>query len=277
MELKITCELCPNKCSLSDGQTGACRARGRRGEKIVPLNYGLITSAALDPIEKKPLQHFHSGSFVLSVGSFGCNLHCPFCQNYEISQSGSEIQYQQATPEALVETALELAGKAPGNLGVAFTYNEPLIGYEFVRDTSKLLHDSGLYSVLVSNGMICEPYWSELLPFIDAMNIDLKGWRQEFYDECGGKLEIVKNNIESAVRVSHVEVTTLIIPGKNDSLEDMHEEAEWLASLSKDIPLHISRYFPRWKSNIPATPVETVYALAQAAREHLNYVYEGNC
>ena len=277
MELKISCELCPNKCSLSEGQAGACRARGMRGGKIVPLNYGRITSAALDPIEKKPLQHFHPGSFILSVGSFGCNLHCPFCQNYEISQSGAKLPHQTVTPEALVETALELAGREPGNLGVAFTYNEPLIGYEFVRDTSKLLQDAGLYSVLVSNGMICEPYWSELLPYIDAMNIDLKGWRQNFYDECGGKLEIVKNNIESAAKVSHVEVTTLIIPGKNDSLEDMHEEAEWLAALSKDIPLHISRYFPRWKSNIPATPVETVYALAQAAREHLNYVYEGNC
>lgn len=277
MEGKVQCDLCPCGCTLADGQNGACRARGNRGGHIVSLNYGCITSAALDPIEKKPLQHFHPGSFILSVGSFGCNLHCPFCQNHEISQGGMELPHQNVTPEALVRLARELADKEPGNLGIAFTYNEPLTGYEFVRDTSVLLHAEGLFSVLVSNGMITEKYWRELLPHIDAMNIDLKGWSQDFYAWCGGDFEIVKRNIALAAEATHIEVTTLVIPGKNDSVEDMKAEAEWLASLSTDIPLHISRYFPRWKSEISATPVETVYHIAEVAREYLMYVYEGNC
>ena len=277
MDDKIVCGLCPNACSLSEGQTGACRGRKRSGRKIVPINYGCITSAALDPIEKKPLQHFHPGSFILSVGSFGCNLHCPFCQNFEISQSGKELPHQLVTAEALAETAREMADKSPGNLGVAFTYNEPLIGYEFVLDTSKLLRNMGLSSVLVSNGMISEEYWRALLPYIDAANIDLKGWTQEFYDWCGGDLATVKRNIALAAGKIHIEVTTLIIPGKNDSVEDMKEEASWLASLSPEIPLHISRYFPRWRSEIPETPVGKIMALAGTAGEYLKYVYTGNC
>lgn len=277
MDDKIICGLCPNACSLSEGQTGACRGRKRSGGKIVPINYGCITSAALDPIEKKPLKHFYPGSFILSVGSFGCNLHCPFCQNFEISQSGKEFPHQPVTAEALAETAREMADKSPGNLGVAFTYNEPLIGYEFVLDTSKLLRNMGLSSVLVSNGMISEEYWRAMLPYIDAANIDLKGWRQEFYDWCGGDLATVKRNIELAAGKIHLEVTTLIIPGMNDSVEDMKEEASWLASLSTEIPLHISRYFPRWRSEIPETPVGKIKELAGTAGEYLKYVYTGNC
>jgi pyruvate formate lyase activating enzyme len=244
---------------------------------MVPLNYGRLTSVALDPIEKKPLARFFPGNYILSVGSFGCNLRCPFCQNHGISQAGADCVTQAVTPSELVSLAQELAARPAGNLGVAFTYNEPLIGYEFVRDTAKLLQAAGLKVVLVTNGMINEMPFRELLPLVDALNIDLKGWRQQVYDICGGSLAAVKQNIAAAAAVTHVEVTTLIVPGLNDSAVEMAAEAEWLASLSADLPLHVSRYFPRWQSEVPATPVADIYKLASVARKYLHYVYTGNC
>lgn len=274
---KVVCDLCPRKCRLSAGQVGWCRGRICREGAMVPLNYGRLTSVALDPIEKKPLARFFPGNYILSVGSFGCNLRCPFCQNHGISQAGADCVTQAVTPSELVSLAQELAARSAGNLGVAFTYNEPLIGYEFVRDTAKLLQAAGLKVVLVTNGMINEMPFRELLPLVDALNIDLKGWRQQVYDICGGSLAAVKQNIAAAAAVTHVEVTTLIVPGLNDSAVEMAAEAEWLASLSADLPLHVSRYFPRWQSEVPATPVADVYKLAAVARRYLHYVYTGNC
>lgn len=274
---KVVCDLCPRKCRLSAGQVGWCRGRICREGAMVPLNYGRLTSVALDPIEKKPLARFFPGNYILSVGSFGCNLRCPFCQNHGISQAGADCVTQAVTPSELVSLAQELAARPAGNLGVAFTYNEPLIGYEFVRDTAKLLQAAGLKVVLVTNGMINEMPFRELLPLVDALNIDLKGWRQQVYDICGGSLAAVKQNIAAAAAVTHVEVTTLIVPGLNDSAVEMAAEAEWLASLSADLPLHVSRYFPRWQSEVPATPVADVYKLAAVARRYLHYVYTGNC
>ena len=274
---KVVCDLCPRKCRLSAGQVGWCRGRICREGAMVPLNYGRLTSVALDPIEKKPLARFFPGNYILSVGSFGCNLRCPFCQNHGISQVGADCVTQAVTPSELVSLAQELAARPAGNLGVAFTYNEPLIGYEFVRDTAKLLQAAGLKVVLVTNGMINEMPFRELLPLVDALNIDLKGWRQQVYDICGGSLAAVKQNIAAAAAVTHVEVTTLIVPGLNDSAVEMAAEAEWLASLSADLPLHVSRYFPRWQSEVPATPVADVYKLAAVARRYLHYVYTGNC
>lgn len=271
------CGLCPHHCRLEEGQIGLCRARGNVDGTILPLNYGKITSIALDPIEKKPLMRFYPGRFILSVGSFGCNLRCPFCQNHEISQAGQEFQHQTVMPEQLVQIAETLAAEPKGNLGVAFTYNEPLIGVEFLRDTAFLLKKRGMKVVLVTNGMMEEAPFRELLPLVDAMNIDLKAFHGEFYRWIGGDLETVKRNIRLAAEACHVEVTTLVIPGKNDSAEEMAQEAAWLAGISPELPLHISRYFPRFRSEIPATEVAVIYRLADVARQHLSYVYEGNC
>lgn len=273
---KLTCEICPHHCRLSVGEVGRCRARINDGEKIIALNYGKITSIALDPIEKKPLYRFFPGSRILSVGSYGCNLNCPFCQNHEISMADSNFPTRTVTPEELTALAQELVPKK--NIGVAFTYNEPFISYEFVRDTSNLLKAVGLKSVLVTNGTVAPAALKKILPLIDAMNIDLKSFRQEIYSALGGDFETVRKTIEIAAQSCHVEVTSLIVPTMNDSPADMDAEAAWLASISKDIPLHISRFFPRYKvKNLPPTPVEKIYELVNVAKRHLNFVYPGNC
>ncbi len=272
----MICELCFHHCDLSEGQVGFCRARACRDGAIVPLNYGKLTSLALDPIEKKPLRRFHPGSMVLSVGSFGCNLRCPFCQNHEISMAGKgEIETVELSSEALADKALEL--RPCGNVGVAYTYNEPLVGYEYVRDCAALVHERGMVNVLVTNGTIEEKPWRALLPLIDAANIDLKGFTPEWYKRLGGDLETVKRSISLAAERCHVEVTTLLIPGENDSVEEIRSLAQWLASVDRNIPLHLSRFFPRYRmTNRPPTPVERVARLADAAREHLSLVYTGS-
>lgn len=274
--MNLTCNLCFHHCQLEDGQTGFCRARANQNDSIVSLNYGRLTSLALDPIEKKPLRRFHPGSPILSVGSFGCNLRCPFCQNASIAQVGADAPTRAVSPEALTDLALTL--RARGNIGVAYTYNEPLVGYEYVRDCAAHVHDAGMLNVLVTNGTICEGPWRDLLPLIDAVNIDLKGFTPEWYHQLGGDLETVKRNITLAASTCHVEVTTLIIPGKNDSPAEMAALAHWLSTIDPEIPLHVSRFFPRHHmSDLGPTPVSTVYHLADIARKHLRYVYTGNC
>ena len=276
--MKKTCPICPHHCTLNDSEIGKCRARANVNNTIVDINYGRLTSIALDPIEKKPLYKFFPGSWILSVGSFGCNLNCPFCQNYSISMANSTFETQNITPENLAQLALDLTRKERGNIGIAFTYNEPFISYEFVRDTSKYLHQVGLKSVLVTNGTVAEKPLLEILPLIDAMNIDLKAFNSNFYKWIGGDFETVKRTISIAAQSCHVEVTTLIIPGKNDNFEEMSAEAEWLASISPDIPLHISRFFPRYLVvDRPPTPVETIYKLVNTAKKYLHNVYAGNC
>ena len=276
--MKAVCDLCPHHCALEPGQTGLCRARTNRDGKIVCSNYGKITALALDPVEKKPLRRFFPGNFILSIGSYGCNLRCPFCQNSEISMTGPQTDMVSMTPEELTAKAVELSGRPGGNLGAAFTYNEPLIGYEYVRDCAVLLHRAGLKTVLVTNGYVCEKPLRKLLPLIDAMNIDLKGFTEDYYKWLGGDLETVKQTIAVSAARCHVEVTTLVVPGKNDAESEMEAEASWLASLNPEIPLHISRFFPRYRlEDIAPTPVDTVYRLCGIARKHLQYVYPGNC
>ena len=284
-----TCEVCFRRCSLQEGQTGACRARACRDGRVVPLFYGQLSSLALDPIEKKPLARFHPGSMILSAGSLGCNLHCAFCQNHEIAQAKSDGQFSVPTdtvgPEKLVEIAEYYRRK--GNIGIAFTYNEPLVGYEYVRDTAKLAHDRGLKCVLVTNGTASLPVLAEIVPYIDAMNIDLKGFTDRYYKEVlQGDRSMAMAFIREAVKGCHVELTTLIVPGENDSREEMAELGGWIASLTDvyggkpgcEIPLHISRFFPRYRmTDRGPTDVKTVYALVETARQHLKYVYPGNC
>lgn len=283
----LTCPVCFRRCRLTKGQTGFCKGRGNRDGAVVPLNYGKLTSIALDPIEKKPLRRYHPGSAVLSVGSFGCNLHCPFCQNNEISYAGQEdIPTRYVSPEELCSLALSYRDR--GNIGVAYTYNEALVGFEYVRDTASLVHEAGLFNILVTNGCVRPEILNEILPYMDAMNIDLKSFQEDVYrDILKGNLPDVKAFIERAVQFCHVELTTLIVPGMNDSDEEMEEISSYIASLKNvnpeqgsgtNIPLHISRFFPRAAySDKEPTPVETIYHLADIARRHLNYVYTGNC
>jgi len=272
----VICNICPHHCNLKEGQTGLCRARKNINGQITAINYGKLTALALDPIEKKPLNRFYPGSSILSVGSFGCNLKCSFCQNHHISMaSENEIKVQSVKPEELINIGLDLKNR--GNIGIAYTYNEPLVGYEFVRDCAKLARDNNLKNVVVTNGCFCREPMKELLPFIDALNIDLKGFTNEFYKKLGGDLDTVKNFIKLAASFCHVEVTTLIIPGENDSEDEMREISEFLLSVSPDIPLHISRFFPCYKMRDKGpTEVKKVYKLADIAREKLKYVYEGN-
>lgn len=275
--MRISCELCFHRCTLDEGQTGICRARANRGGVIVPLNYGKAVSLALDPIEKKPLRHFHPGGAILSVGSFGCNLRCPFCQNHEISMAGEgSLQTEDILPRSLAALAEELVPR--GNLGVAYTYNEPLVGYEYVRDCAREVRAHGLFNVLVTNGTIQPKPWRALLPLIDAVNIDLKGFTEEWYRRLGGNLETVMRSIEIAAGYCHVEVTTLLIPRENDSEEEISALSRWLAEIDPEIPLHLSRFFPRWRMTDRApTDVGTVYRLADVARQALRHVYTGNC
>ena len=272
------CNVCFRHCLIQDGMTGFCRARTCIGGKIVCSNYGLITAIALDPIEKKPLMKFRPGSKILSVGSYGCNLSCSFCQNSDISMASQEnARVSMYNPEALVSLAMGCRGE--GNIGIAFTYNEPLVGYEFVRDTSYIARSKGLETMLVTNGTAQRHVEDELLPFISAMNIDLKAFDNKFYEDVvNGDLGEVLRFIERAVTYGcHVELTTLIIPGLNDSAKSIKAEAGWIAGLSKDIPLHITRFFPRYRmTGRPATDISKVNGLAEVARNYLNYVYVGN-
>ncbi len=275
--MNAVCELCAHRCRLSPGQTGLCRARENRGGAIVCKNYGLLTSLALDPIEKKPLRRFFPGSKILSCGSFGCNLHCPFCQNHEISMAGAaDAETVFMPPEALVRRAELL--REQGNIGIAYTYNEPLVGYEYVADCARPAREAGLKNVLVTNGYCNPEPWKTILPLIDAMNVDLKGFTPAFYQKLGGDLETVKANVAAAVPVCHVEVTTLLIPGENDSDAEIDRLSGWLAALDPEIPLHLSRFFPRWHyADRAPTPVATVRRLTEVARRNLRHVYSGNC
>ncbi len=279
------CGVCFHRCDIPEGKRGFCGARICTDGRIVPENYGRITSLALDPIEKKPLRRFHPGSMILSAGSYGCNLRCPFCQNHEISWSEQAMHFREGaetvTPEELVRYALRC--RPVGNIGLAFTYNEPLIGWEFIRDAARLAHENGLVNVLVTNGTAELPVLEALSGYIDAMNIDLKGFTDRYYKEVlGGDRQQVLAFIESAVNSCHVELTTLIVPDENDSEDEMRALSRWVGSLKNPdgdaVPLHISRFFPRFHmQDRDATAVRTVYRLTEIAREHLPYVYTGNC
>ena len=275
------CKVCFRHCKIEEGKYGFCGVRTCKDGAVVPENYGWLTAIALDPIEKKPLNRFYPGSKILSVGSYGCNLRCPFCQNSDISWSDqveiSKRESRYVSPEELTNIALEL--KPKGNIGVAFTYNEPLISYEYALDTARLLHKVGLKSVLVSNGMAEASTVGDLFEYVDAMNIDLKGFTNHYYEDLlKGNRQMVMNFIEEAVKHCHVELTTLVIPGENDSEEEIYELSKWISNLGEDIPLHISRFFPRFKMmDRDATPVEKVYRLKEVAEKNLKYVYTGNC
>lgn len=269
----VRCLLCPHHCLIPPGRTGKCHTRRNADGTLTLLTYGQCASAALDPIEKKPLRHFHPGTQILSLGSPGCNLACPWCQNWQISQAIPVCE--TITPESVYRTAVSL--RETGNIGVAWTYNEPCTWYEFIRHTAPLIQSAGMVNVMVTNGYIEKEPLAELLPFIDAWNIDLKAWNDATYRHyCQGTLEPVKETIRAAAARQHVEVTCLIIPGLNDDPGDMDNLAAWLASLRPDIPLHITRYFPRYHMTEAPTPVATLQTLQAIAAAYLKHVYIGN-
>ncbi|QQK08875.1 AmmeMemoRadiSam system radical SAM enzyme [Miniphocaeibacter halophilus] len=275
--MKIRCDVCTRRCNLSEGQLGFCHARQAKDGKIISTNYGQVTSISLDSIEKKPLNNYMPGSKVLSVGSFGCNFTCEFCQNYIIATSdGSNINKRYISPKELVKMAEELV--AEGNIGVAYTYNEPLIGYEYVLDCSKLIHKHSLKNILVTNGSINNEIFKEVIGHIDAVNIDLKAFSEDFYKRVGGDLQTTLENIKIAAKTTHIELTNLVIPGLNDNEEEMRKMVKWIADINPEIPLHISRFFPAYKMwDSSPTPLETIYKFVGIAKEYLKNVYPGNC
>jgi pyruvate formate lyase activating enzyme len=268
----VNCNLCPHHCRISPGHTGICRVRENIDGKLYAVNYGRVSSWALDPIEKKPLYHFYPGSMIFSVGSLGCNFRCKFCQNWQIAQF-TEVPTHEISAKELVDAAI----RQVNNIGIAYTYNEPTIWFEYIMECAKLARHEGLKNVLITNGFIEKEPLREILPYIDAMNIDIKAFREDFYKGLiSGRLSPVKETVEEAQAKCHVEITTLMIPGMNDGDEEIEALSKWLSSLRKDIPLHLTRYFPNYKLDIPPTSIEKIKKARDIAMRRLDYVYTGN-
>lgn len=267
----VHCTLCPHNCTIKNGRYGVCKVRKNQDGILVSENYGKITGVAMDPIEKKPLYHYYPGSYVLSIGSFGCNLSCAFCQNWSISQQRAE--YRLIDPKELVD----IAKQQRGNIGIAYTYNEPSVWYEYMYDCAKIAKDNGLKNVMVTNGFINNDPLRSILPYIDAINIDVKAFTDSYYKRlCGGTLAPVISSVEMAASLCHVELTTLIVTGENDDLEEIEKLVKWIASIDKDIPLHFTRYFPNYKMTKPPTSINTLIDAYKIGKKYLNYVYVGN-
>lgn len=273
----VRCDLCPWDCVLKPEQTGVCKVRSNEKGQLFTHVFNKVAAFGIDPIEKKPLYHFHPGKSILSIGEVGCNLHCSFCQNHRISQCfASEFNgFYEFDSKQIVEKALQTAD----NIGIAYTYNEPFTFYEFMLETAKLAQENGLKNVVVSNGYINPEPLKKLLPFIDAFNIDLKAFSEEFYQkQTKGKLGPVLETLEIiAASPAHLEITTLVIPGLNDDEFEFEKMVKWIAgNLGNEVPLHLSRYFPQHKINLPATSIKKLEALFELAKQHLQYVYLGN-
>jgi len=269
----VRCLLCPNLCLIQDGERGRCGVRLNKGGVLYTEIYEQATSLALDPIEKKPLYHYHRGRMILSVGTRGCNFLCPWCQNWSISQD-RRAATRQVTPKDLIEKA-----RSSASFGIAYTYNEPFIWYEFILDCARAVSREGLENILVTNGYVNEEPFEKILPFINAMNIDVKGMTEDFYKRyCGGALEPVLKNAERAVRSGvHVEITNLVITGLNDADRDFKMLTDWIAErLGCETPLHFSRYFPCYKFSEPPTDLDSLKRARDIASKKLKNVYLGN-
>lgn len=267
----VTCGLCPHRCTIAPGRAGNCGVRHNRDGKAVSSIYAEVTSASMDPIEKKPLYHFYPAHPIFSVGTMGCNLHCSFCQNYSISQN-FHVRSDVCLPDSLVKAALD-----EKSIGIAYTYSEPIIWYEYVFDTALCARAANLKNVLVTNGYINREPFLELLPLIDAANIDLKFFSDEHYRRySGASLAPVLDSIELAHKHTHIELTTLVVTGINDTIETMRDIIRWIAALDKNIPWHISRYHPAYKYSAPPTDIGFLEKVYQEARSVLPFVYVGN-
>lgn len=272
----IQCTLCPHTCTITQGRYGICNMRKNQYGRLIAMTYGVASALATDPIEKKPLYHFYPGKNILSIGSYGCNLKCFFCQNCNISQSevkSSGENYYAPT------SLLEVAAGIHHNIGIAFTYNEPVVYYEYMLDTAKLFHFNNYNTVMVSNGYINPDPLDRIMPYIDAYNIDLKAFDDHFYKiHTKSRLQPVLNTIKTIHRNGkHIELTLLAIPGLNDDKSHFSSMLNWITDeIGKDCILHISRYFPQYKSSIKPTPVELLTELYEIASNKLDYVYMGN-
>ena len=268
----VHCLLCPHDCKIVNGITGVCGVRQNINGKLYSLVYGETTSVSLDPIEKKPLYHYHPGESILSLGTKGCNFKCPFCQNWAISQD-LDVPTQKVTSRWVTDKAKECK-----SFGIAYTYNEPFIWYEFVLETAKLAKEEGLENVLVTNGFVNPKPLEEMLPFIGAMNIDLKSIDDGFYRKyCKGAIEPVLHTLKRSVKACHVELTNLVIPGLNDSEENFSRLVDWIYdNAGADVPLHFSRYFPCYKLDQPLTSKETLEKAYEIAKKKLKNVHLGN-
>jgi pyruvate formate lyase activating enzyme len=276
-DLNVRCNLCPHRCSLKPGSIGNCRVRINENGVLIAENYGLISGMHLDPIEKKPLYHFFPGASIFSVGTVGCNLECGFCQNCDISQKGVKEsgRLKMSTPEIIIQTALRIEE----NIGIAYTYNEPVIFYEFVYETAVKASEKGLKNVMVSNGYVQPDPLRRLLEYIDAFNIDLKAYDDEFYSVYAkARLKPVLHSIEM-IRKSgrHLEITNLVIPGLNDNEHKFKEMIQWIYDfLGENTVLHLSRYFPSYRFTIPSTPEHILKNLYSIAKDKLPFTYLGN-
>ncbi len=270
-EDRVQCLLCPHNCLIQNNKAGICGARKNIDGVLVSLIYGELTAVSMDPIEKKPLYHFYPGSDILSIGTKGCNFKCLFCQNWHISQDmNASSTYHE--PEDIIKIARE-----KNSLGIAYTYSEPFIWYEYIMDCSKLARENGLKNVYVTNGFINPEPLQDILVNADAMNIDLKSFREDTYKKISkGKLSNVLDTIRSAHQKCHIELTTLIVTGINDNLQEMRNIIDFIYSINPDIPWHISRYHPSYKYNAPATDIDFMMSVYEEARKKLNYVYCGN-
>lgn len=273
----VKCTLCPHNCIIPENQRGKCQVRKNVGGDLFSENYERLCSVALDPIEKKPLYHYFPGKNILSIGSVGCNMKCKFCQNHEISQSN--VEDNPYLKSYTSEEIIQFAKHEQNNIGIAYTYNEPIVSIEFVLETAKLAHEHNLKNVLVSNGFINPKPLQKLMPFIDAFSIDLKGFTESYYrNMCSGNLEEVVEAIKQIKRAGkHIELTNLVVTDVNDNESDFLEMIQWIVSeLGKDTVLHISRYFPMFKfKNLP-TSHSKLKILHLIAKRYLNHVYIGN-
>lgn len=285
-EQKVKCVLCPHNCLLANGKVGVCAIRKNIDGRLYALTYGKVSSLNLDPIEKKPLYQYKPGTKILSVGSLGCNLSCPFCQNWTIAQPKS--CYHPWHPEEVVNKDLQevspvkLANLAQsqkqfGNIGVAFTYNEPFIWFEYVLETAQIVKKKGLDNVLVTNGFVNQEPLKELLPLIAAVNLDIKGFSNSYYRRLGGKLEPVLQTALMLKKSCHLEITNLLVTGLNTDTETITALTNWIAdNLGADTPLHFSRYFPAYKFTAPSTPLSILQKAQHIAGRRLKNVYLGN-
>lgn len=273
----VQCTLCPHNCILKNGKSGICRVRINQEEKLFTEVHGFVSSMNFDPIEKKPLYHFYPGSTILSLGTYGCNLRCFFCQNCTISQTAAkpELPHSYYTPEQIVQIAL----RKPENIGIAFTYNEPIVWFEYMLDIARLAKKAGLKTVMVTNGFINTAPLSVLLEYMDAFSVDLKAFNDEFYAKVtSSRLEPIKESLKQIhLAGKHLEVVNLIIPELNDDEDSFTGMVKWIATeLGRETVFHISRYFPNFKLTTEATPVSSIRKLKRLAENELSYVYAGN-
>lgn len=267
----VICDLCPHRCHIQPEEKGICRTRFNHQGKLMAQTYGRIASYGKDPIEKKPLYHFYPGTKIFSVGSYGCNFSCAFCQNFGISQGSPKMIDTSA------QNLVDIANNEKENLGIAYTYNEPTVWYEFMRDIASGIRKHDKKNVMVTNGYMNPEPLQELLPLMDAMNVDLKSMNPEFYTrQCGGRLEPVLDFIRASAAACHIEITTLLIGGLNTSEAEIAAIAEFIAAINPDIPLHLSRYFPAYNLDLPPTDIALMERLQAVAQQSLNYVYLGN-